>query len=169
MFDTWFTSSMTPQIGGKWGSKDEFFNEILPYDIRPQSHEIIRTWAFYTVVKAALHHQEIPWKNVIISGWVLDPDRKKMSKSKGNVVVPTDLIEQYGADAVRYWSANARLGADTANDEQIFKVGKKLVVKIFNASKFVLNDYYEIDEVEIKNGKAESNFFDSKFISGKRE
>ena len=153
VLDTWFTSSMTPQIGGKWGTEEEFFNKILPYDIRPQSHEIIRTWAFYTVVKAALHHQEIPWKNVIISGWVLDPDRKKMSKSKGNVVVPNDLIEQYGADAVRYWSANARLGADTANDEQVFKVGKKLVVKIFNASKFVLNNYHEINEVENKNIK----------------
>ena len=153
VLDTWFTSSMTPQIGGKWGTGEEFFGEVLPYDIRPQSHEIIRTWAFYTVVKSVLHHNEIPWKNVIISGWVLDPDRKKMSKSKGNVVVPNDLIEQYGADAVRYWAANARLGTDTANDEQVFKVGKKLVVKIFNASKFVLNNYHEIDEIEIKNIK----------------
>ena len=139
VFDTWFTSSLTPQIGGKWDKESNFFNKVFPYDIRPQSHEIIRTWAFYTVVKSALHHNEIPWKNVIISGWVLDPDRKKMSKSKGNVVVPNDLIDTYGADAVRYWAANARLGSDTANDEQIFKVGKKLVVKLFNASKFVLN------------------------------
>ena len=153
VLDTWFTSSMTPQIGGKWGTGEEFFDELLPYDIRPQSHEIIRTWAFYTIVKSVLHHNEIPWKNVIISGWVLDPDRKKMSKSKGNVVVPNDLIEQYGADAVRYWAANARLGTDTANDEQVFKVGKKLVVKIFNASKFVLSNYHEIDEIEIKNIK----------------
>ena len=153
VFDTWFTSSMTPQIGGKWGTSQDFFDKILPYDIRPQSHEIIRTWAFYTVVKSALHHNEIPWKNVIISGWVLDPDRKKMSKSKGNVVVPNDLIEEYGADAVRYWSANARLGADTANDEQVFKVGKKLVVKIFNASKFVLNNYHEVDILDKSNIK----------------
>ena len=153
VFDTWFTSSMTPQIGGKWGTGKNFFDKILPYDIRPQSHEIIRTWAFYTVVKSALHHNEIPWKNVIISGWVLDPDRKKMSKSKGNVVVPNDLIEKYGADAVRYWSANARLGADTANDEQVFKVGKKLVVKIFNASKFVLNNFHKIDVLDKSNIK----------------
>ena len=139
VFDTWFTSSLTPQIGGKWDKENSFLDKVFPYDIRPQSHEIIRTWAFYTVVKSALHHNEIPWKNVIISGWVLDPDRKKMSKSKGNVVVPNDLIETYGADAVRYWAANARLGSDTANDEQVFKVGKKLVVKLFNASKFVLN------------------------------
>jgi len=153
VFDTWFTSSMTPQIGGKWGTVEDFFDKILPYDIRPQSHEIIRTWAFYTVVKSALHHNEIPWKNVIISGWVLDPNKKKMSKSKGNVVVPNDLIEQYGADAVRYWSANARLGADTANDEQVFKVGKKLVVKIFNASKFVLNNFHKIDVLDKSNIK----------------
>ncbi len=153
VFDTWFTSSMTPQIGGKWGTNEDFFKKILPYDIRPQSHEIIRTWAFYTVVKSALHHEEIPWKNVIISGWVLDPDKKKMSKSKGNVIVPNDLIEEYGADAVRYWSANARLGTDTANDEKVFKVGKKLVVKIFNASKFVLNNYHEVDNLDITNIK----------------
>ena len=153
VFDTWFTSSMTPQIGGKWGTVEDFFDKILPYDIRPQSHEIIRTWAFYTVVKSALHHNEIPWKNVIISGWVLDPDKKKMSKSKGNVVVPNDLIEKYGADAVRYWSANARLGADTANDEQVFKVGKKLVVKIFNASKFVLNNFHKIEVLDKSNIK----------------
>ena len=149
VFDTWFTSSLTPQIGGKWDKNDDFLDKVFPYDIRPQSHEIIRTWAFYTVVKSALHHNEIPWKNVIISGWVLDPDRKKMSKSKGNVVVPNDLIETYGADAVRYWAANARLGSDTTNDEQIFKVGKKLVVKLFNASKFVLNGAPE--SIDIKN------------------
>jgi len=84
----------------------------------------------------------------MISGWVLDPDRKKMSKSKGNVVVPIDLIETYGADAVRYWAANARLGSDTAIDEQVFKVGKKLVVKLFNASKFVLNE--SVDQIDTK-------------------
>ncbi|MBM01386.1 MAG: valine--tRNA ligase [Chloroflexi bacterium] len=150
VFDTWFTSSLTPQIGGKWDKENSFLDKVFPYDIRPQSHEIIRTWAFYTVVKSALHHNEIPWKNVIISGWVLDPDRKKMSKSKGNVVVPNDLIEVYGADAVRYWAASARLGSDTANDEQIFKVGKKLVVKLFNASKFVLNgspEYINVSDI----------------------
>ena len=151
VFDTWFTSSLTPQIGGRWGQEDEFLDKIFPYDIRPQSHEIIRTWAFYTVAKSAIHHEKIPWKNVVISGWVLDPDRKKMSKSKGNVVVPNDLIETYGADAVRYWAANARLGTDTANDEQVFKVGKKLVVKLFNASKFVLSD--SPSKVEIKDIK----------------
>ena len=107
-------------------------------DLRPQSHEIIRTWAFYTIVKAHLHEGTIPWRHVAISGWVLDPDRKKMSKSKGNVITPMHLLDQYGADAVRYWSLSARLGTDTAFDEKVLKVGRRLVVKLFNASKFVL-------------------------------
>ena len=107
-------------------------------DLRPQSHEIIRTWAFYTIVKALLHEGTIPWRHVAISGWVLDPDRKKMSKSKGNVVTPMHLLDQYGSDAVRYWSLSARLGTDTAFDEKILKVGRRLVTKLFNASKFVL-------------------------------
>jgi valyl-tRNA synthetase len=108
-------------------------------DLRPQSHEIIRTWAFYTIVKAQLHEATVPWKHVAISGWVLDPDRKKMSKSKGNVTTPTHLLDQYGADAVRYWSLSARLGTDTAFDEKVLKVGRRLVTKLFNAAKFVLS------------------------------
>jgi valyl-tRNA synthetase len=108
-------------------------------DLRPQSHEIIRTWAFYTIAKAWLHEETIPWHHVAISGWVLDPDRKKMSKSKGNVVTPVHLLDQYGSDAVRYWSLSARLGTDTAFDEKVLKVGRRLVTKIFNASKFVLS------------------------------
>ena len=107
-------------------------------DVRPQSHEIIRTWAFYTIVKALLHERTIPWRHVAISGWVLDPDRKKMSKSKGNVITPMHLLDQYGSDAVRYWSLAARLGTDTAFDEKVLKVGRRLVTKIFNAAKFVL-------------------------------
>ena len=107
-------------------------------DLRPQSHEIIRTWAFYTIAKALLHEGTIPWRHAAISGWVLDPDRKKMSKSKGNVVTPMHLLDQYGADAVRYWSLSAKLGTDTAFDEKVLKVGRRLVVKLFNAAKFVL-------------------------------
>ena len=107
-------------------------------DLRPQSHEIIRTWAFYTIAKAWLHEGTIPWRSVAISGWVLDPDRKKMSKSKGNVVTPMHLLDQYGSDAVRYWSLAARLGIDTAFDEKVLKVGRRLVVKVYNASKYVL-------------------------------
>ncbi|MEX0761771.1 MAG: valine--tRNA ligase [Dehalococcoidia bacterium] len=139
VFDTWFTSSLTPQIVARWGDPDDQMASLFPMDIRPQAHDIIRTWAFYTIAKAMLHQDDVPWRNVIVSGWILDPDRKKMSKSRGNVVVPTDILDQYGADPVRYWSASARLGVDTAHEEQLFKVGRRLVTKIYNAGKFVLS------------------------------
>jgi valyl-tRNA synthetase len=139
VFDTWFTSSLTPQIATGWTGNPERHRRLFPMDLRPQSHEIIRTWAFYTIVKAQLHEGTIPWRHVAISGWVLDPDRKKMSKSKGNVVTPMHLLDQYGADAVRYWSLAARLGTDTAFDEKVLKVGRRLVVKLWNAAKFVLS------------------------------
>jgi valyl-tRNA synthetase len=138
VFDTWFTSSLTPQISSRWVLDPERHRRLFPADIRPQSHEIIRTWAFYTIAKAMLHEDAIPWSNVVVSGWILDPDRKKMSKSKGNVVTPVHLVDEYGADAVRYWAASARLGTDTAFDEKVMKVGKRLVTKLFNAGKFVL-------------------------------
>jgi valyl-tRNA synthetase len=138
VMDTWATSSLTPQIASHWGVDDARHAKLFPADIRPQAHEIIRTWAFSTIVKAWAHHNEIPWKHAIISGWILDPNRKKMSKSKGNTITPQKLLEEYSADAVRYWAAKARLGADTAFDEGIFKIGKKLATKLFNASKFVL-------------------------------
>ena len=139
IFDTWFTSSLTPQIGSGWVLDPARHEKLFPADVRPQAHEIIRTWAFYTIAKALLHEDRVPWSDVLISGWILDPDRKKMSKSKGNVVVPTDLLDQFSADAVRYWAASARLGVDTALDENVFKVGRRLVTKLFNASKFVLS------------------------------
>ncbi|MHC4858994.1 MAG: valine--tRNA ligase, partial [Planctomycetota bacterium] len=138
VMDTWATSSLTPQIQSHWGVDEKRHRSLFPMDIRPQSHEIIRTWAFYTIVKAWMHEREIPWKHVVISGWILDPDRKKMSKSHGNVVTPEDLLDEYSSDAVRYWAARARLGTDTAYDPTVFKVGKRLVTKVFNASKFVL-------------------------------
>jgi valyl-tRNA synthetase len=125
VFDTWFTSSMSPQIASGWTLDPERHRRLFPMDLRPQSHEIIRTWAFYTVAKALLHEGTIPWRHVAISGWVLDPDRKKMSKSKGNVVTPMHLLDQYGADAVRYWALSARLGTDTAFDEKVLKVGRR--------------------------------------------
>ena len=130
IFDTWFTSSLTPQIGSHWGEDAERHAKLFPADVRPQAHEIIRTWAFYTIAKAMLHEDSIPWHHVLISGWILDPDRKKMSKSKGNVVIPTEPIERYGADSVRYWAASARLGVDTAIDEQVYKIGKRLSTKL---------------------------------------
>jgi len=147
IFDTWFTSSLTPQIGSHWGLDDERHAKLFPADIRPQSHEIIRTWAFYTIAKALLHEDQIPWKNVLISGWVLDPDRKKMSKSAGNVETPLPLIDQFTADGARYWASIARLGTDTAADPKIFKVGKRLSTKLFNAGKFVLSQTADVQPI----------------------
>lgn len=138
VMDTWATSSLTPQLASHWGLDDKRAAKLSPSDIRPQSHEIIRTWAFYTIAKSWMHLKEIPWKNIIISGWILDPDRKKMSKSKGNTITPGHLLEQYSSDGVRYWAARARLGVDTAFDEKVFKNGQKLATKLFNASKFVI-------------------------------
>ena len=143
IFDTWFTSSMTPQISSHWGSDDDRHARLFPADVRPQAHDIIRTWAFYTIAKALLHEDRVPWHNAMVSGWILDPDRKKMSKSKGNVMTPLPLLDKYTADAGRYWAASAKLGSDTAFDESVWKIGKRLVTKIFNASKFVLSQEAE--------------------------
>jgi valyl-tRNA synthetase len=130
---------LTPQIAGKWEEDPDFFAKVFPMDLRPQAHEIIRTWLFSTIVRSELEHSALPWRHVAISGWILDPDRKKIGKSLGNAITPLEYLEKYSTDAVRYWAGSARLGADTVFSEEQMKVGRRLAIKILNASRFVLS------------------------------
>src|SRR5450631_2775534 len=139
VMDTWATSSLSPQIATGWRDDQELFAKVFPMDVRPQGHDIIRTWLFATVVRAHLEHDSLPWKHATINGWILDPDRKKMSKSKGNATTPMGMVIDYGADAIRYWASAARMGTDAALDTAQMKVGRRLAIKVLNASKFALS------------------------------
>jgi len=151
VMDTWSTSSVSPQLSSH-GIADGFMvnqerhSKLFPADLRPQAHEILRTWAYYTMLKSHLHADSLPWKNIMISGWCLAADKSKMSKSKGNILVPETLLEQHGADVIRYWSASSRLGADTAYSEDVVKNGKRLVNKLWNAAKFASQHFDKISE-----------------------
>ena len=138
VMDTWATSSLTPQIAGGWLEDPALFARVFPMDLRPQAHDIIRTWLFTTVLRAHLEHGALPWAHTAISGFVVDPDRKKMSKSKGNVVTPMALLEEHGSDGVRYWAASGRSGTDTTFDPGQMKVGRRLSMKLLNAARFAL-------------------------------
>ncbi len=142
VMDTWATSSLTPQLAGGWLRDPELWAAVFPFDLRPQGQDIIRTWLFSTLLRSELAFGELPWKSAAISGFIVDPDRKKMSKSKGNVVTPADILAQHGSDAVRYWAASSRLGTDAAldvlNPTQMRK-GRRLAIKVLNAAKFILS------------------------------
>jgi valyl-tRNA synthetase len=138
VMDTWATSSLTPQIASGWPDDPDLFGRTFPMDLRPQGPEIIRTWLFSTLLRSELEHGVLPWRHALLNGWILDPDRKKMSKSLGNVLAPMPLVEQYGGDGVRYWACRAAPGTDTSPEQTQMKVGRRLAVKLLNASRFVL-------------------------------
>lgn len=142
IMDTWATSSLTPQLAGGWADSSALWQQLTPFDLRPQGQDIIRTWLFSTLLRSMFEDGRAPWKHAALSGWILDPDRKKMSKSKGNVVTPLGLLEDHGSDGVRYWAASSRLGVDATLDPQnpkMLKIGRRLAMKVLNAAKFVLS------------------------------
>ena len=166
VMDTWATSSLTPQllsykINQELALNKNRFNKLAPYDLRAQSHEIIRTWTFSTLVKSFFHENAMPWKNIMVSGWCLANNKFKMSKSKGNVVLPEKLIHKYGSDVIRYWASTAKLGIDTIYNNQAFKICKKLITKLFNAAKFIYfhNKNFYKDVIFIQSDIINGNIF----------
>lgn len=157
VMDTWATSSLTPHLAADLFKDHPVYEKLLPMSLRPQAHDIITFWLFNTVVRSHIHENELPWKDVMISGWALDPHGKKMSKSKGNVVEPQAMIEKYSADALRFWAASSTLGDDLPFLEKELVTGQKMINKLWNASKFSLvhladfnpEEKVSIDEMEI--------------------
>jgi valyl-tRNA synthetase len=138
VMDTWATSAITPEIAGGWVDDPDLFARVFPMDLRPQGHDIIRTWLFYSLARAHVEHGTIPWSHAVIAGWVVDPNRRKLAKSRGNALTPTDALERFGADALRHWAAGKRAGVDTTLDEGQLRVGRRLATKLLHASRFVL-------------------------------
>ncbi|MFT4343397.1 MAG: valine--tRNA ligase [Candidatus Woesearchaeota archaeon] len=154
VMDTWATSSLTPHLAVDLFKDHPVYEKLLPMSLRPQAHDIITFWLFNTVVRSHIHDKQLPWKDVMISGWALDPHGKKMSKSKGNVVEPQVMIEKYCADALRFWSSSSSLGDDMPFQEKDLVTGKKTITKLWNASRFCishLEDYKpeELDTIEV--------------------
>src|SRR3989344_164386 len=157
VLDTWATSSLTPDIAGNWKDQGEYDYKYAdqPFSLRPQAHDIIRTWLFYTLVKSWYHFRRVPWKNVMISGHAQDQHGRKMSKSLGNIVEPMDMIKKYYADALRFWAAGSKLGDDLPYQEKDLITGQKCINKLWNASKFNLlhlddyNPYEKIKNIEV--------------------
>ncbi len=164
VMDTWATSALTPQLSSL-GISDEFmidkekYHKLFPFDLRPQAHEIIRTWVFGTIVKSMFHQDTIPWKNLMISGWCLTPDKSKMSKSKGNIITPEKLIKEQGADVIRYWASNSKLGMDIVYSEQVFKIAKRLITKLWNAGRFVEPHILNFKPTTLKQDVADGRIF----------
>jgi valyl-tRNA synthetase len=138
VMDTWATSAITPEIAGGWVDDPDLFARVFPMDLRPQGHDIIRTWLFYSLARAHVEHGTIPWSHAVIAGWVVDPNRRKLAKSRGNALTPADALERFGADALRHWAAGKRAGVDTTLDEGQLRVGRRLATKLLHASRFVL-------------------------------
>ncbi len=149
VFDTWFTSSITPLINSKWKEDKTFFKELFPMSLRPNGHDIIRSWTFYTILKSYLHLGKLPWKDVMISGHGLDPKGRKMSKSLGNVVEPFDIINKYGADAIRLWATTAKVGEDLPFREEDLKHNKDILIKLWNASRFIHPNTEKLEKPEL--------------------
>lgn len=153
VFDTWFTSSLTPQINCSWKLDNKFFEKMYPMDLRPQGHDIIALWTFNTIVKGVMHHGKVPWKHIMINGWALDPKGKKMSKSLGNVIPPQEMMEKYSADILRYWAGLATLGEDVPFQEKEMVAGRKFLVKLHNAANFVSSNTKDFDLRKCKKGE----------------
>lgn len=149
VFDTWATSSVTTLINARYGEVDDISGEIFPMGMRCQAHEIIRTWAFYSIVKSLYHTGQIPWKDIMISGFVLAKPGEKISKSKNNASnSPMVLIENHSADAIRYWAANSKLGTDTFFSEEELKISKRFINKLYNAARFAIMQLQDFKKPE---------------------